>query len=78
VPHLSAVDIVCDSTGAPEASRTYALAAFDHGKHVAIWHQAFSLFQQKGATFQRTFFLVLRANMGGLSMPGEMSPKVPG
>jgi len=36
IPQLPIVDIICESTGNPEASATYALAAINHGKHVAM------------------------------------------
>ncbi|MDR6434189.1 SAF domain-containing protein [Brucella pseudogrignonensis] len=36
IPQLSAVDIVCESTGVPEASARFALDAIAHRKHVAM------------------------------------------
>ncbi|MDR3471168.1 MAG: SAF domain-containing protein [Devosia sp.] len=36
VPRIAAVDVVCESTGVPEASTQYALDAIDNGKHVAM------------------------------------------
>ncbi|KKB11272.1 flagellar basal body P-ring biosynthesis protein FlgA [Devosia geojensis] len=36
VAEIGAVDIVCESTGIPEASAVYALAAINNGKHVAM------------------------------------------
>ncbi len=36
VPRIAAVDVVCESTGVPEASAQYALDAIDNGKHVAM------------------------------------------
>ncbi|MCB4768554.1 SAF domain-containing protein [Ancylobacter sp. Lp-2] len=36
VGDIPAVDIVCESTGVPEASTTYALQAIGNGKHVAM------------------------------------------
>jgi len=36
IPEIPSVDIVCESTGAPEASARYALSAIEHGKHLAM------------------------------------------
>lgn len=36
VAEIGAVDIVCESTGVPEASAVYALSAIANGKHVAM------------------------------------------
>jgi predicted homoserine dehydrogenase-like protein len=36
VPRIAAVDVVCESTGVPEASARYALDAIDNGKHIAM------------------------------------------
>lgn len=36
IAEIADVDIVCDSTGVPEASANYALKAIENGKHVAM------------------------------------------
>ncbi|NVO15313.1 MAG: flagellar biosynthesis protein FlgA [Rhodoplanes sp.] len=36
VSHIPIVDVVCECTGIPEASATYALDALNQGKHVAM------------------------------------------
>ncbi len=36
IAEIPAVDIVCESTGTPEASAVYALKAIENGKHVAM------------------------------------------
>lgn len=36
IAEIAAVDIVCESTGVPEASATYALKAIENRKHVAM------------------------------------------
>ena len=36
IPQLPTIDVICESTGKPEASATYALNAINNGKHVAM------------------------------------------
>jgi predicted homoserine dehydrogenase-like protein len=36
IAEIAAVDIVCESTGVPEASANYAVKAMENGKHVAM------------------------------------------
>ena len=36
IPQIAAIDVVCESTGNPEAAAGYTLSAIDNGKHVAM------------------------------------------